>query len=105
MSSKDIDEYLSAGHRKGYGDMQKGYEIARDPESWDAEQQEIRQAREDGVEEEDELGDDDDEDEGDGKKRKKSSKAQPKAKKAKTTKKVSQTHQRKGGAGRGVEHM
>lgn len=66
--------------------MNLGYEVARNPAKWDAEQAELRQ---DGAgEEEDELEDEEEDEEAAGGKRKKAAKEKSKAKKPKTAKKV-----------------
>lgn len=61
--------------------MKRGYQVAQDPTEWDAEQKDVRQAKEDALNQVDEL-EDEDEDVAAGK-RKKSGKDKSK-KKAKT---------------------
>lgn len=65
--------------------MKKGYEVAADPTEWDADQQEIRQAKEDALNQVDELDDEDEDADASAGKRKKSGKDKSK-KKAKTAK-------------------
>lgn len=86
-----IEEYLAEGHRKAAGAMRDGYEIARDPKQWDADQEDLRQSRVAAEEEVDELEGDDEDVEGSAGKRKKPAKEKSKAKKPKTAKKVSRS--------------
>ena len=47
LSPHDIDAFLREPHRKSTGSLREAYEIAKEPSSWDAEQQRKRQAMED----------------------------------------------------------
>jgi D-tyrosyl-tRNA(Tyr) deacylase len=81
LSPKAIKDFLNEPRGRATGDLKRGYQVAQDPTEWDAEQKDVRQAKEDALNQVDEL-EDEDEDVAAGK-RKKSGKDKSK-KKAKT---------------------
>jgi hypothetical protein len=57
LSPKAIKDFLNEPRGRATGDLKRGYQVAQDPTEWDAEQKDVRQAKEDALNQVDELED------------------------------------------------